>query len=117
MGNVISSREPAKIPDLSPQPPTTPAVVPVESPTTTSTLPVTSALEESSEWSRIRRFWDFDQVSMERYAVGIGTKMTFFVTFVIGGMASFKEIENRVAIYTRGHNFGSPRNEFVSSCC
>ncbi|CAD5226845.1 unnamed protein product [Bursaphelenchus xylophilus] len=69
--------------------------------------------EEKTGFERLKQFYDADTVSMERYMVVTGAKLTFLVTFLMGGMLSSKEVEKRIEVYSQGKNFGSARNKFA----
>ncbi|CAD5219848.1 unnamed protein product [Bursaphelenchus okinawaensis] len=72
-----------------------------------------SNYEEKTGLERLKDFYDLDKVSLERYIVTEGTRRTFYITFIIGGLLNFKEVENRVELYASGKNFGSPRNQII----
>ncbi|KAI6176236.1 Translocase of inner mitochondrial membrane [Aphelenchoides bicaudatus] len=57
---------------------------------------------------RIRKFYNKNEVCLEREFVLKTTKLTFLTTFFLGGLSRRAEANRRVQIYTTGVTFASP---------
>lgn len=70
--------------------------------------------EWTARWARFRDFWDVEKPSMERHILVEGTRMCFYVTFVLGGLSSLQESERRLDLYVQtNRQIGNARTEWA----
>ncbi|KAI6221153.1 hypothetical protein M3Y95_01010600 [Aphelenchoides besseyi] len=64
-------------------------------------------------WERLKKFYNLDELCMERDITTRTLRTVFIVGGIVGGLSGRQEAERRLQMYTTGMTFGSRANRFT----